>query len=114
MTWTGGDIIHIDLELEICKQFNVLHKLASYLAYYIHIDVIYLDSQFSCVTLIMLDYNWGERSESLPSLQRCNFVCLSVCLSVCMYVCMYVCMDGPAHNNLLLGLMILTNYHVKL
>ncbi len=29
---------------------------------------------------------WGERSESLPSLQRCNFVCMSVCLSVCMYV----------------------------
>ncbi len=21
--------------------------------------------------------NWGERSESLPSLQRCNFVCIS-------------------------------------
>ncbi len=23
---------------------------------------------------------WGERSESLRSLQRCNFVCMSVCL----------------------------------
>ncbi len=41
--------------------------------------------------------NWGE---SLPSLQRCNFVCLSVCLYV------PVChMDW--HDNLLLGLMIL-------
>ena len=33
--------------------------------------------------------NWDERSESLPSLQRCNFVC--------MYVCMYVSIrHGPA------------------
>ncbi len=41
-------------------------------------------------------YNWGERSESLPSLQRCNFVCMTVCMSW---------MDR--HDNLLLGLMIL-------
>ncbi len=56
---------------------------------------------------IVCTCNWGERSESLPSLQRCNFVCMSVCLYVCMYP--YV-MDR--HNDLLLGLMIVTDFHV--
>ncbi len=27
-------------------------------------------------------YNWGERSESLPSDERCNFVCVCVCVCV--------------------------------
>ncbi len=63
---------------------------------------------FDCFFIYLvnsLDIYWGERSESLPSLQRCNFVCLSVC----MYVCMYVCMSWTTgrHNNLFLGLMIL-------
>ncbi len=73
-------------------------------------------------------YNWGERSESLPSLQRCNFVCMypyvmdrhnDLLLELmiltdfhrCNFVCMYpYVMDR--HNDLLLGLMILTDFHV--
>ncbi len=35
----------------------------------------------------------GERSESLPSLQRCNFVCLSVCL------CPSVCIASIRENS---------------
>ncbi len=49
-------------------------------------------------------------SEASPYLVF-NAAILSVCLSVS--VCTYVCMDGPAHNNLLLGVMILTDFYVN-
>ncbi len=47
---------------------------------------------------------------------------LAITLQFCLYVCMYVCMYHDVmdlhvmdrHDNLLLGLMILTNYHVEL
>ncbi len=32
--------------------------------------------------LLIILYNWGERSETLLSDERCNSVCVCVCLSV--------------------------------
>ncbi len=65
------------------------------------------------------EHNWGERSESLPSDERRDFVCLSVCLSVCHGPARYsffvlVTLYQPLRESMRMGTMKLSKTHAGL